>query len=283
MSIKNTFLKLKNELIRTFPHSEAEFLAFVLLEKVTNLSKTNILLNHNYPLTNQQNTQLHEYLQRALTHEPWQYIVGEVDFLNLKLAVTPAVLIPRPETEEWVAKLIAYHKKDSFRNILDIGTGSGCIAIALAKAFPQAYVKALDISEKALQVALQNAQKNAVELNYEQCDVLTWQTSQTYDLIVSNPPYVCESEKSSMQKNVLDYEPPQALFVPDSQPLLFYEKIIQIAHQTLSKKGWLYVELNPQYSKDIQKLFKRYGFEVEVWQDFTQQDRIVRAFKKIIG
>lgn len=280
MSVKNILLEVKERLSVHFSPSEADFLAFVLLEKVTQLNKTQILLNTAFTFTKAQQELLENDLQRIVAQEPWQYVVGEVNFLGSKLKVNSAVLVPRPETEEWVQKLIQKHKSQNFRYILEIGTGSGCIAITLAKAFPDAELTALDISQEAINLAFQNSLNNKVNIQFQCLDFLTWQTSTFWDLIVSNPPYICESEKKQMQKNVLAYEPPQALFVPDDKPLLFYEKIAKLAQNHLSERGWLYVEINEHFGTEVKALFEQYGLQnVEIQQDFAGKDRVVVAKK----
>lgn len=280
MSVKKILLEVKERLNAYFSPSEADFLAFVLLEKVTQLSKTQILLNTAFTFTQAQQELLENDLQRIIAQEPWQYVVGEIDFLGSKLKVNSAVLVPRPETEEWVQKLIQKHKNQNFRHILEIGTGSGCIAITLAKAFPDAELTALDISQEAINLAFQNSLNNKVYINFLHFDFLTWQTSDSWDLVVSNPPYICESEKKQMQTNVLAYEPSQALFVPDENPLLFYEKIAKLAQNHLSERGWLYVEINERFGTEVKALLEQCGLQnVIIQQDFAGKDRVAIARK----
>ncbi|WP_448529599.1 peptide chain release factor N(5)-glutamine methyltransferase [Raineya sp.] len=280
MSVKKILFEVKERLNAYFSPSEADFLAFILLEKVTQLSKTQILLNTAFTFTQAQQELLENNLQRIIAQEPWQYVVGEIDFLGSKLKVNSAVLVPRPETEEWVQKLIQKHKNQNFRHILEIGTGSGCIAITLAKAFPDAELTALDISQEAINLAFQNSLNNKVGINFLHLDFLTWQTSDSWDLVVSNPPYICESEKKQMQTNVLAYEPSQALFVPDENPLLFYEKIAKLAQNHLSERGWLYVEINERFGTEVKALFEQYGLQnVIIQQDFAGKDRVAIARK----
>lgn len=280
MSIKKIFLETKEKLLAHFSASEADFLTFILLEKVTQLNKTQILLNTAFALTQEQHKLLENDLQRIIAQEPWQYVVGEVDFLGSKLKVNPTVLIPRPETEEWVQNLIQKHKKYDFKQILDIGTGSGCIAIALAKAFPQAKVTAIDVSDTAISLATQNSLKNKANIHFQTLNVLSWQTMQEWDLIVSNPPYICENEQTQMQKNILAYEPHQALFVPNEKPLLFYEKIAQIAQNNLVKGGFLYVEINEAFGIEVKNLFEGYDLQkVQILKDFADKNRVVVAQK----
>jgi release factor glutamine methyltransferase len=280
MSVKKIFLETKEKLLAHFSASEADFLASILLEKVTQLNKTQILLNTAFTFTQEQQELLENDLQRIMAQEPWQYVVGEVDFLGSKLKVNPTVLIPRPETEEWVQNLIQKHKKYDFKQILDIGTGSGCIAIALAKAFPQAKVTAIDVSDTAISLALQNSLRNKVNIHFQTLNVLLWQPMQEWDLIVSNPPYICENEQAQMQKNVLAYEPHQALFVPNEKPLLFYEKIAQIAQNNLVRGGFLYVEINEAFGTEVKSLFESHSLKnVQILQDFAGKNRVVVAQK----
>ncbi|PKQ70696.1 peptide chain release factor N(5)-glutamine methyltransferase [Raineya orbicola] len=280
MSVKKIFLETKEKLLAHFSASEADFLASILLEKVTQLNKTQILLNTAFTFTQEQQELLENDLQRIIAQEPWQYVVGEVDFLGSKLKVNPTVLIPRPETEEWVQNLIQKHKKYDFKQILDIGTGSGCIAIALAKAFPQAKVTAIDVSDTAISLATQNSLKNKANIHFQTLNVLSWQTMQEWDLIVSNPPYICENEQTQMQKNILAYEPHQALFVPNEKPLLFYEKIAQIAQNNLVKGGFLYVEINEAFGIEVKNLFEGYDLQkVQILKDFADKNRVVVAQK----
>ncbi|MDW8296845.1 MAG: peptide chain release factor N(5)-glutamine methyltransferase [Raineya sp.] len=282
MFCKKIFLETKNTLKTAYTDTEAEFLAFVLLEKITGLTKTQILLNTETNFTEIQRQTLQNDISRLLAFEPWQYVVGEVEFLGLKLAVNTSVLIPRPETEEWVQRLIQIYRNSNFQRILDIGTGSGCISIALARAFPNAEITAIDISQESLNLALKNSLKNNVKLKLLNADILNFEATSTkltckeWDLIVSNPPYVCESEKIQMQTNVLAYEPSEALFVSDRQPLIFYEKIAQFAQRYLAKSGILCVEINEKFGKEVKRIFEKVGLQnIAIWQDFAGKNRIV--------
>ena len=210
--------------------------------------------------------------------EPIQYILGETEFYGLPFKVTPATLIPRPETEELVDWIIANCNKNP-KTLLDIGTGSGCIAIALAKNLPAVKVSAMDISEEALKVASENAIYNKVTVNFSKKDILGTSTlPQKYDVIISNPPYVRNSEKEMMQKNVLDFEPASALFVEDDNPLLFYSKIAKLAKNYLNPNGFLFFEINEYLSKEVIQLLERESFsEIELKQDFFGKDRMIKC------
>ena len=221
-------------------------------------------------------------LLRLKKQEPIQYILGCTAFYGLTFKVNEHTLVPRPETEELVDWVLSnLHDKDSVLDILDIGTGSGCIAISLAKNIPTARVSGLDISEKALEVAQENAVKNQVLISFCEKDILeTTALKNKYDVMVSNPPYVRQLEKKAMNANVLDYEPGVALFVPNEDPLLFYRKIAQLAMVSLQTKGWLYFEINEYLSKEMDVLLKDIGFaNIEIKKDFREVPRMIKCQK----
>lgn len=221
-------------------------------------------------------------LLRLKKQEPIQYILGCTAFYGLTFKVNEHTLIPRPETEELVDWVLSnLHDKDSVLDILDIGTGSGCIAISLAKNIPTAKVSGLDISEKTLEVAQENAVKNQVLVSFCKKDILeTTALKNKYDVMVSNPPYVRQLEKKAMNANVLDYEPGVALFVPNEDPLLFYRKIAQLAMVSLQTKGWLYFEINEYLSKEMNVLLKEIGFaNIEIKKDFREVPRMIKCQK----
>ena len=221
-------------------------------------------------------------LLRLKKQEPIQYILGCTAFYGLTFTVNEHTLIPRPETEELVDWVLSnLHDQDSMLDILDIGTGSGCIAISLAKNIPTARVSGLDISEKALEIAKENAVKNQVLVSFCKKDILrTTSLEKKYDVIVSNPPYVRQLEKKAMNANVLDYEPGVALFVPNEDPLLFYRKIAQLAMVSLQTRGWLYFEINEYLSKEMDVLLKDIGFaNIEIKKDFREVPRMIKCQK----
>ena len=214
-------------------------------------------------------------------YRPIQHIIGYNDFCGCRIAVSPDVLIPRPETEEivnWTISTINPHL--SSLNILDLCTGSGCIAIALKKAFPQASVDAIDLLDKALVVAKSNAESNGTDIKLMQDNIIaptiSYQRS-TYQLIISNPPYVREGEKASMQRNVLDYDPAMALFVSDEDPLRFYEAIARIATQSLAPQGLMVVEINESLADETSALLREHGFCSTVHDDFRGRPRWISA------
>ena len=221
-------------------------------------------------------------LLRLKKQEPIQYILGTTEFYGLTFKVNKHTLIPRPETEELVDWVLSnLHDQDSELDILDIGTGSGCIAISLAKNIPTAKVSGLDISEKALEVAQENAVKNQVLVSFCKKDILeTTSLEKKYDVMVSNPPYVRQLEKKAMNANVLDYEPGIALFVPNEDPLLFYRKIAQLAMVSLQTRGWLYFEINEYLSKEMDVFLKDIGFaNIEIKKDFREVPRMIKCQK----
>ena len=221
-------------------------------------------------------------LLRLKKQEPIQYILGTTEFYGLTFKVNKHTLIPRPETEELVDWVLSnLHDQDRVLDILDIGIGSGCIAISLAKNIPTARVSGIDISEKTLEVAQENAVKNQVLVSFCQKDILrTTSLEKKYDVIVSNPPYVRQLEKKAMNPNVLDYEPGVALFVPNEDPLLFYRKIAQLAMVSLQTRGWLYFEINEYLSKEMDVLLKEIGFaNIEIKKDFREVPRMIKCQK----
>ncbi len=211
--------------------------------------------------------------------EPIQYVLGKTEFFGMEMHVEPGVLIPRPETEELIRQiLIRLEPGSSPTNILDVGTGSGCIALAMKKCFPDARVEAWDVSDEALRIASGNAERLDLPIIYNKVDVVgNYELRFTnYDLIVSNPPYVLEEEKEAMERNVLDYEPETALFVPDSNPLLFYDRIADIAASSLREGGLLAFEINRRFGHDIVEMLRRKGFsDAELTKDQFDNDRFV--------
>lgn len=219
---------------------------------------------------------LKNIFQRLQKNEPIQYILGEIFFLKLPLYVNKKVLIPRPETEEMVLDICRVISGGKIK-IADIGTGSGCIALSLKKEFIEARVDAMDINPKSLEVARKNAERNDLEVNFIEKDILQAESlGDMYDLIVSNPPYVCESEKSCMSERVLGFEPSIALFVDDNDPLIFYKKIISLAEKNLNDGGWLFFEINEKFGKEVASLM--FNFQnVTINKDINGKDRWIRA------
>ena len=240
-------------------------------------------LEPNYILKKKEEDQLNNALRGLIQQEPLQYITGRTYFLNIELEVNKSVLIPRPETEELVQWVLESESHEKDKSILDIGTGSGCIPISLKQGVPNWRVSAMDVSQKALDVAIKNAKINTVSIEFHLEDILSnelWGNG--LDVIVSNPPYVVPSEKEEMQSNVLDYEPELALFVPEDNPLLFYDKIIQFAETNLNENGVLYFEINPIFVEELTSLLKQSFESIEVRNDFLSRPRMIRASKSKI-
>ncbi|HYJ62709.1 MAG TPA: peptide chain release factor N(5)-glutamine methyltransferase, partial [Parafilimonas sp.] len=221
------------------------------------------------------------YLQELINHKPVQYVLNEAWFAGMKFFVDEHVLIPRPETEELVEWIVQNAFTNSRFSILDIGTGSGCIAIALKNKIKNADVFALDISETALKIAALNAQKNNTDINFSKADILQNQIKinmPLFDVIVSNPPYITKKESAEMHTNVIAYEPHVALFVPDENPLLFYNAISDFALSHLKEKGNLYFEIHENFANDIVNLMQQKGFQsIEIKKDLQQKNRMVKA------
>jgi release factor glutamine methyltransferase len=262
---------------------EIKSIAYLVFETVLGFSKTDIIAGKLMSKNFGGIKSLKQIQERINKYEPIQYIIGEADFYGRTFLVNPDVLIPRPETEELVEMI----KKDCLKrnkkiNILDIGTGSGCIPISLKLELPSALISATDVSEAALMLAAKNAWKHEVNINWLHHNILK-QTleNNTYDVIVSNPPYIRESEKSEIKLNVLYYEPSLALFVPDKQALVFYEAIAKKAKDALKPKGKLFLEINEKLGKQTIKLLKSYGFRAKLYQDLQGRDRFIIAKPKV--
>lgn len=258
---------------------EASALAFMLIEETTQLSKAQILTSD---CDGTDADSLLSMAQTIASGTPIQQVLGYVYFCGLKLKVTPSVLIPRPETEELVRWVV--DESPALRSILDIGTGSGCIAIALAKALPQTRLTAIDISDEALAVARENAKMHDADIDFIQADILNpnpYLANNRYDVIVSNPPYICNKEADEMEKNVLDHEPHVALFVPDDDPLLFYRAIAEKTLTMLTPDGTLFFEINRLYAQELTTMLQSMGFQhITVRQDQFNNARMLRARKR---
>ena len=272
---------IRNQLNDTFSLGEIRAFTRLILEEVCNLSFSEIASCKFNDLSDNKKQNIISIVKRLQNNEPIQYILGNTEFYGLTLKVTSSVLIPRPETEELVEWILLETTQPN-PNILDIGTGSGCIAITLAKKIDNATVEAWDVSREALNVAKENATINHVTVNFLEVDALKpLQENQRFDIIVSNPPYIREMERKTMSSNVLDYEPQLALFVPDNKALIFYNRIADIALQQLNSDGWLYFEINHAKGAEVVQLLKEKGFvNVELKKDISKNDRMVRAMKK---
>lgn len=269
--------KIHKGLATIYTDGEIKALTRIVAMELLGVSQMAFFMKDDITLTEEQETLLDDAIARLQRYEPIQYILGYSDFCGLRFKVTPATLIPRPETSELV-EWIAGETKGK-ENILDIGTGSGCIAISLAHRIPQSKVTAWDISADALAVATENSKANDCTVTFEQVDILAYQpTGEQFDIIVSNPPYIKENEKEAMHANVLDWEPHTALFVPDSDPLLFYRTIAEKGLMLLKPGGKLYFEINRAHSKETMEMLAALGYtSIELRKDFADNDRMIRA------
>ena len=252
-----------------YPEDEARALAWWIVEESTGLSRSQLLCDCK---GTKNISNLQEIIARLLHFEPIQYIFGHTLWCGLNLKVTPATLIPRPETAELVEKISNFHFPISNCRVLDIGTGSGCIAIALKKAHPEWQVTGMDISEEAIKVARENARRNKVEVDFRVADIFSDGIGD-FDIVVSNPPYICEREKSSMRPNVLAYEPATALFVPDNDPLRFYRRIAEL------KSGkFLFFEINEAYPQELSDMLGKLGYtDIQLTNDIYGKPRIIEG------
>lgn len=279
------FRTLRTRLAAVYPDGEAQAIVFLVLEKLFGLSRTDVLMGGLERLTAEQTAELEQVMLRLERGEPVQYVLGVADFDGMTLGVAPGVLIPRPETEELVEWIAEDFKSAKRLRILDIGTGSGCIALSLARRFTDASVTAWDISDDALRIASANAERLGFDVEFKKRDALCTEVAEAdvanYDIIVSNPPYICEKERVDMDNNVLQYEPETALFVPDNDPLLFYRAISDLAQKMLRSGGGLYFEINREYGEETAGMMSTMGFDsVELRKDFMENDRMVKGTKR---
>ena len=278
-----SYQELWRRLAKVYDEGEAKAIARLVFEERYGLTLSDLLMGRDSEVSQ---NELELIAQRLEQQEPIQYVLGNTVFCGHTFLVNRHVLIPRPETEE-LCQWIINHSIDSHHSmeILDIGTGSGCIAITLAAGIKQAKVTAWEISADAIKIASENARRNNVDVLFQQVDILNpsikqhpSSNTQHLDIIVSNPPYICQKERTTMEQNVLDYEPHSALFVPDDTPLLFYQAIGKYALTALKKNGWLYFEINPLYAESLQKMLSMMAFhDIEIKKDQYGKKRMIRA------
>lgn len=279
-SIIYKYKQVTNNLLAFYPLAEAQAMARLLIEKATGIRAHDAISDPKLLLSISQNLLIDQFVDELKLQKPIQYILGETEFFGIRFKVNPSVLIPRPETEELVEWILA-NDKTGFPCILDIGTGSGCIAIALANKLPAAKVFAIDISAEAIAIAKENSMNANTSISFTQADVLALPKElkgSPFDVIVSNPPYVRESEKNMMQPNVLNNEPKTALFVSDSNPLVFYTAIAKAAKANLKPYGWVYCEINEALGNETADVFSKMGFvAIDIKKDINGKDRFIRA------
>lgn len=276
-----TIQYIEKELRGLYPQTEVRGFTRLILEHVCGMNYTQQVLRRNEIIDSSSKGKIEKIVQRLKSYEPIQYILGETEFFGLRLKVAPGVLIPRPETEELV-QWIVDSAKPADPSILDVGTGSGCIALALKNDMKNARVSAVDFSEQALEIARKNARINQLDVEFIHADILNWQNFnwERFDVIVSNPPYVREQEKKAMQPNVLKFEPEKALFVSDDKPLVFYREIARFAQKYLKDEGELFFEINENLGGETTELLLGENFsDVELKKDLHGKMRMLKCRK----
>ena len=286
--MRETIAYIRHSLQATYPSGELQALIRIILESVCGLTTCQLLVGKDRDLSEKEQAKIKEIVEGLQQQKPIQYLLGEALFHGMTLRVTPAVLIPRPETAELVDLVLQDSPTDQPIRLLDVGTGSGCIAIALAKNLPNAAVEAIDISPEALAVAKENARSQGVQIRFHQADILEMDRGRIssvgivgsvgLDGIVSNPPYIMQKEQAQMEQNVLAYEPHLALFVPDEDPLRFYRAIAYYAREALRPGGKLYFEINPLCAHELVEMLQAKQFHaIEIKSDFYGKARFILA------
>jgi release factor glutamine methyltransferase len=279
---------MQNEVGELYPEREFRSIRRIVFERLTEIHPVDFHIKPYLEVPDEIFAKIKEIVEELKRFRPIQYILGTTEFLTLKLKVTPAVLIPRPETEELADWIIKTHKYND-NKILDIGTGTGCLAIALDRLMLHSQTDGIDISDEALEVAEENSYMNESIVTFFKYNILDGHNGpnsdnfkESYDLIVSNPPYVCDSEKAEMLKNVLEFEPPLALFVDDSDPLIFFKAIADFARIKLAWGGFLYLEFNPRFDNELQEMLMLKGFRnIQIRKDMNGKSRLLRAQIKL--
>lgn len=268
--------------LEVYDERERRQITEIVLEYFCDVDRTSILIDSAIePVSDEMKQEFRNVTKRINTLEPVQYVLGETKFYGFDFFVNPSVLIPRPETEELVDLIQKQFKISDTPKIVDIGTGSGCIAITLAHLLPNAEISAIDVSAEAIEIAKDNVEENEVEIKLYCGDILTNDLPEKdYDVIVSNPPYITENEKALMSSNVLEHEPHLALFVPNENPLLFYNRISDLGQVSLKKGGKLFFEINEQFAQETKTMMESKGYtNVEIIKDLQDKDRIVVGVK----
>ncbi len=284
MTLSKAIEKIKQELDLYYSVHEIWVFIHEIFGALMSLDRAQIHAHPDLEIPSGTWKRVRSILRELKSYKPIQYILGQVNFFGLTMRVNPSVLIPRPETEELVSIIIEENKTRSGLKIIDIGTGSGCIAVALAKNMPEAQVFATDLKKGALQVAKINANLNDVRVKYQLHDIIATYSpvfngsTPSYDIIVSNPPYVLPSQRRQMSRTVLDYEPEEALFVPENEPLIFYEALCYFASKNLNPGGKLYCEINEDMASEMIKMFQRRSIEsFSIYHDLSGKNRVVRV------
>ena len=276
--MKETLYKLRQALTPIYGKGETEAIIRLIFHHLKGWSLTDMLIHQQDELSDFIKSQIDKILDRLLQMEPIQYIVGEARFHGMDMVIKPGVLIPRIETEELVDLIIDENKDREDLSVLDICTGSGCIAIALARNLPFSKVTALDFSDEAIEVAKENSDLLKTKINIIKADIFNWNPDSKFDIFVSNPPYVMDRESAAIEKNVLDYEPHEALFVRDEDPLIYYDRIADLARISLNEGGKLYFEINPLTAEKLKKMITSKGFsDVTLRRDSFGKYRFLTA------
>ncbi|MEG1585736.1 MAG: peptide chain release factor N(5)-glutamine methyltransferase [Bacteroidales bacterium] len=273
---------IRSELKGLYPSEEIEQFITIIFRHLCDYSRADLIIYKNKELSESITAEIRRFTLRLKAYEPIQYILGSAWFLEYTFNVRPGVLIPRPETEELI-ELICAENPQPQRRVLDIGTGSGCIAVSLALRLKESQVNAWDISPEALAIASENATNNHAEVTFTRQDILNFDAAcypGRFDIIVSNPPYICESEKTDMSENVLNYEPHLALFVEDTDPLLFYRRIAVAGLTLLQPGGKLYYEINARFGQETRTMLEEAGYrDVCIVKDIHGKDRMIKAVR----
>ena len=274
--VSNIIPYFKAELLGIAQEREVISWVYIVIQHLLGYNRSDCIIHADKEITPEISDEIKQIIEDLKRQKPLQYILGETEFYGMKFKVNEHTLIPRPETEE----LVGWVLQEKFNSALDIGTGSGCISIALAK-HSKSTISAIDVSEVALKVAKENAAINEVKIDFIQQDILQTHSLPKVDVIVSNPPYVLESEKQKMKANVSQYESHLALFTPDKEPLLFYKKIGNLAAKFLNCGGKLYFEINEQYGTEILEMLSKIGFvDIALKKDINDKDRMIKAIWK---
>lgn len=280
MKLSDLLDSFQDELKSLYTSEEIDYIFFWLAEKILDTPeyKLKLALHEDWGKVDEYKLDFDLKLGELKSHRPIQYVIGETEFYGLKFFVNENVLIPRPETEELIEWILQDHPNFEGK-ILDVGTGSGCIPITLKTKFPNAEIHALDFSADALKMAKINAGYHQTDIQFHPIDFLNFEANSLpkFDLIVSNPPYIADFEKNSMNETVLEFEPHSALFVPDHDPLIFYRKIAEFAQTNLNTNGEIYVEINQELGSETKDLFSTYFQNVEIKKDISQNDRMIKC------
>ncbi len=280
MQLKEYYIHFVNELKQFYDAHEASVICNMIFESTAQINNSALIIHPHQIIEKEMLDKLNEALTQLKLQVPVQYITGHAWFYNLQFKVSPAVLVPRPETEELVKIGIDFIITQNKKTVLDIGTGSGCIAISIKKNIPEISMHAIELSQAALAIAKENAVAHLTEITWQQMNFLDeeqWKLLPMFDVIVSNPPYIPLKEKDKLDKNVTAHEPHLALFVPDKQPLIFYEKIAAFGKDHLTKDGSIFMETHESYANEVAAHFNVNGYEAIVQKDFYEKERIVTA------